>query len=154
MNFSATASINIDIRDPGLIQMLLGRPEYCEVEAEPESIRGRGVLITGAGGSIGRELAIAIARSQPKSLVIVDSAESNLFRIESELSSLLVDVVIQPIVADISRESDVRRIFREHSIDLVYHAAAYKHVHFAERLLHPCPEDERAGNGVRGPPSC
>jgi FlaA1/EpsC-like NDP-sugar epimerase len=137
MNFSATASVNIDIKDPGLIQMLLGRPEYCEVEAERESIRGRAVLITGAGGSIGGELAIAVARSHPKSLVIVDSAETNLFRIESELSSLLLDVVIRPIVADISRESDVRRIFREHSIDLVYHAAAYKHVHFAERYCIP-----------------
>jgi len=137
MNFSATASVNIDIKDPSLIQMLLGRAEYCDVEAERESIRGRGVLITGAGGSIGRELAIAVARSHPKSLVIVDSAETNLFRIESELSSLLLDVVIRPIVADISRESDVGRIFSEHSIDLVYHAAAYKHVHFAERYSIP-----------------
>jgi FlaA1/EpsC-like NDP-sugar epimerase len=128
---------SFDTTDPGLIPILLGRPECCEPDAQCKSIEGRSVLITGAGGSIGTELAIAVAKSAPALLVVVDNAEANLFRLEAKLSALSLAVPVRSVLADVSRESDVRDIFRQYSVDLVYHAAAYKHVHFAERYWIP-----------------
>lgn len=115
---------------------MLGRPECGDAEPERASVEGRRVLITGAGGSIGSELVSTIASCAPASLLLVDHAESSLFRVEAQ-RSLMGSVPITSLVADISRESDVRQLFRRHRVDVVYHAAAYKHVHLAERCCVP-----------------
>lgn len=90
-------------------------------------------LVTGAGGSVGSELAQQIAACRPARLVLVDHAEHALFRIEQHLSETNPDVVIEPVLCDVTRTVSVSRLLRRIRPDIVFHAAAYKHVTMAER---------------------
>ncbi len=99
------------------------------------SFADRRILITGAGGSIGSELARQIALCGPSSLTLVDQSEYNLFHIERELAELAPRVRLDVVMADITRASSMRRTFRAARPDVVYHAAAYKHVTMVERAV-------------------
>lgn len=91
------------------------------------------ILVTGAGGSIGSEIARQIARYNIEKLLILDSCEFNLFEIKKELNQLFPkNKTIIPIMADIKDAQSLEHIFREYCPDHVYHAAAYKHVHLVE----------------------
>lgn len=101
-----------------------------EVEAE---IKQSVVLISGGGGSIGSELCRQLIQMKPSQLVIVDHSEFNLYEIDRQLSTLISDTQIEPILADIKDLNSMREVFRTHRPDFVYHAAAYKHVHLVEQ---------------------
>jgi FlaA1/EpsC-like NDP-sugar epimerase len=90
-------------------------------------------LVTGAGGSVGSELAQQLAACKPARLVLVDHSEHALFRIEQHLSETDPDVVIEPVLCDVTRSVSVSRLLRRVRPDVVFHAAAYKHVTMAER---------------------
>jgi FlaA1/EpsC-like NDP-sugar epimerase len=108
---------------------VLGRePVRMEVEQVGSYLARRRVLVTGAGGSIGAELCRQIARVGPESLVLVDHAEGNLFEIQRELveDRHVLDSV--PVLADCKNESRMQEVFAEHRPEVVFHAAAYKHV--------------------------
>jgi FlaA1/EpsC-like NDP-sugar epimerase len=90
-------------------------------------------MVTGAGGSIGSELARQIAACRPARLTLVDSSELNLFRIEQELRDLAPGVLVEPRLLDVSRASAVQAAFRGARPHVVYHAAAYKHITMTER---------------------
>lgn len=115
---------------------ILGREE---VKLDREGIRrllgGRCVLITGAGGSIGSELVRQIGAYRPKLLVLLDFSELNLFEIEMECRNNFPDLDIHACLADIRDRSALSKIFSERLPDVVFHAAAYKHVPLQE--LHP-----------------
>jgi len=96
-----------------------------------EEIGGKAVLVTGAGGSIGSELCRQIAGFSPAILVMYDRYENTLYEIERELN-MVPGLKILPIIGDILDEKKLARIFREHKINIVYHAAAYKHVPMME----------------------
>ena len=93
-------------------------------------IAGKDVLVTGAGGSIGSELCRQILRQQPNNLVLFENSELALYNIERELK----DRRVRAVLMDVSNEEDVRRSFmRIPHIDVIFHAAAYKHVTICER---------------------
>jgi FlaA1/EpsC-like NDP-sugar epimerase len=97
------------------------------------AIAGRRVLITGAGGSIGSELARRIARCQPARLTLIDQSELNLFQIERQLAQSAPDVPLDIVLGDLADTiDDVCLSTRPH---VVYHAAAYKHVTMLERAV-------------------
>jgi FlaA1/EpsC-like NDP-sugar epimerase len=94
---------------------------------------GRVCLVTGAGGSVGSELARQLAACKPARLVLVDHSEHALFRIEQHLSETDPDVAIEPVLCDVTRTVSVSRLLGRVRPDIVFHAAAYKHVTMAER---------------------
>jgi FlaA1/EpsC-like NDP-sugar epimerase len=115
------------------IEDLLGRqPVELELPALAEDLGGRCVLITGAAGSIGSELARQVALHRPRKLVILDQAETDLFYLDMDLRRDHPKLEIVPVIGDIVDESTVRHVFVEHHPERVFHAAAYKHVPLME----------------------
>jgi FlaA1/EpsC-like NDP-sugar epimerase len=119
--------------EPIEVTDLLGREP---VAPRPDSIdtlvRGKSVVVTGGGGSIGSELCRHLLRHGPAKLVIIDHSEFNLFSIERELAAVDRDSVVQPVLASIRDRDRIQAIFAESRVDLVFHAAAYKHVSMVE----------------------
>ncbi len=119
--------------NPIALEDLLGRPQAdLDRGAIDSLIHGRKVLITGAGGTIGSELARQIARLEPEKLVLVEFSEWNLYSIDIELAEILPDDVLQPVICNIRDRERLMQVFAEHGPDLVFHAAALKHVPMVE----------------------
>jgi FlaA1/EpsC-like NDP-sugar epimerase len=115
-------------------EILLDRPIEDLLSAEDrQEFAGRVCLITGAGGSVGSELARQIAACEPARLVLVDHSEHALFCLDQHLTETNPNVVIEPVLCDVTRTVSVSRLVRRTRPDLVFHAAAYKHVTMAER---------------------
>ncbi|MGE8106576.1 polysaccharide biosynthesis protein [Allorhizobium sp. NPDC080224] len=111
---------------------LLGRsfvPPDRELLAQ--ALAGKTVMVTGAGGSIGSQLCRLIANWNPSKLVLFEASEYALYRIEQELAHRNGPMLV-PVLGSVTDERLVRRTMREHKIDVVYHAAAYKHVPLVE----------------------
>lgn len=125
---------------------LLGRdPVVVELPAVRADLAGCTVLITGAAGSIGSELARQVALHSPRRLVLADQAETPLYYLDLELRAEFTAVDIVPVVVDVADRDSVERVFATYRPDRVFHAAAYKHVPMMER--HPL---EAARNNVVG----
>ena len=114
----------------------LGRPPVT-LDQTPvrEALRGQCVLITGAGGSIGSELSRQIATLPVTKLVLLDLSENALFEIAEELQSRETSPGFDIELCDIRQEDDLRRVLEHHRPDVIFHAAACKHVSLMER--HP-----------------
>ena len=89
-------------------------------------------MVTGAGGSIGSELCRQTARFNPAKLIMLDRGETELFNIDMEIKEGYPGLRVSSIVGDIRDENTIKGIFRETTIDTVFHAAAYKHVPLME----------------------
>jgi FlaA1/EpsC-like NDP-sugar epimerase len=128
------------------IESLLGR---SEVELDPERIVGylqdRVVLVTGAGGSIGSELCRQIGRCAPIKLLLLGKGENSIYQIQQELSSRYPELQTVCLIADIGNQAKMDSVFRHHRPEVVFHAAAHKHVPFMED--HP---EEAVRNNVFG----
>lgn len=112
---------------------LLGRESVSLDEGDiADLIRGKNVLVTGAGGSIGSELCRQIAVNQPGKLILVERSEPALFAIEQELLGSCPRVNLAPCATNVCDEDAMSRIMRAHRPDLVFHAAAHKHVPLME----------------------
>ncbi|CAN5302424.1 nucleoside-diphosphate sugar epimerase/dehydratase [soil metagenome] len=115
------------------IEDLLGRePVQLDDENLHEFLTGKTVMVTGAGGSIGSELVRQICEFNPKILLLVERAEFMLFQIERELSKDFSQKNFVPIIADIGDEPRMREIFAEYAPEVIFHAAAHKHVPLME----------------------
>ncbi|MCU0652653.1 MAG: polysaccharide biosynthesis protein [Candidatus Pacebacteria bacterium] len=95
-------------------------------------IRGKTVMITGAAGSIGSELCRQVAKFDPEKLVVLDQDETGVFNMENELKKFFPGLSVAPMVADIQNRGRIFEIFREYKPQIVFHAAAYKHVPLME----------------------
>lgn len=95
-------------------------------------LKGQTVMVTGAGGSIGSELCRQICRFSPKRILLYERAESPLYHIELELKSDFSHVSIIPVLGDILKKAQLETTFRQFKPDVVFHAAAYKHVPMLE----------------------
>jgi FlaA1/EpsC-like NDP-sugar epimerase len=116
------------IRDLSPADLLGREPVLLDEPHIRADITGRKVLVTGAAGSIGSELCLQIARFEPGLLVALDQAESGLFTIELELRRKFPTLEMISELADVRDASRVDEVMRRHAVELVFHAAAYKHV--------------------------
>jgi len=115
------------------IEDLLGRdPVQLDTESISRELAGKTVMVTGAGGSIGSELARQVQRFAPAHLLLVERAEFALFDIDSELRAQNPTQSIVPLVADVGDESRMRAIFNLYRPHVVIHSAAHKHVPLME----------------------
>lgn len=114
------------------IEDLLGRaPVKLDDENLNDFLGGRTVMVTGAGGSIGSELVRQIIAFQPRRLLLVERAEFFLFQIERELKDI-EDIECVPLIADVNDEPRMRQIFAQYRPEVIFHAAAHKHVPLME----------------------
>jgi FlaA1/EpsC-like NDP-sugar epimerase len=122
------------------LEWLMDRPACKLLTAtDRRSFRGRRVVITGAGGSIGSELARQIAACGPAELTLIDHSELNLFQVERELQQAWPALPVNAVLADVSRRASRHTILQAQP-HVVYHAAAYKHVTMLERAVCPAVE--------------
>lgn len=133
MDQLATGQVKVSQLRPVEIQDLLQR-EPVELDADNirQQIKGRVVMVTGAGGSIGSELCRQIADRGPRLLLMLDQSEVQLFVIEQEMVARGMGGQIIPLIADILDEARLRYIFGRFKPELVFHAAAHKHVPMME----------------------
>ena len=115
------------------LEDLLGRvPVRISSPQTAALLSSRCVVVTGAAGSIGSELCRQVSRNGPERVVIFDRHENGIFLLESELRQKYPNVRIVPVLGDILLRDQLDRVFHEHRPDIVFHAAAYKHVPLAE----------------------
>ncbi len=115
------------------IEDLLGRePISLELPEVSQDVGGAAVLITGAAGSIGSELARQIAANRPRCLILYDQAESDLYFLQRELADDYPEMALVPMVADALDRPRLDETLRRHEVTHVFHAAAYKHVPLME----------------------
>ena len=120
------------IRDVAIDDLLRRAPVQLDEEAIDGVVRNRTVLVTGAGGSIGSEICRQVARFSPAHLILVEQAENPLFHIERELRAAHADLRMTACIADICDAARVDSILAMHSPNVVFHAAAHKHVPLME----------------------
>ncbi len=143
--YQSASGLVKNLRDVRMEDLLKREPVQVKLTEMAGYISNKNILVTGAGGSIGSELCRQLANLSPNSLVIIDCCENNLFDIESELHTDYPDVHIIPQLIDIRKEDKLEKVFLEFRPQVVFHAAAYKHVPMMER--HP---DEAIENNVMG----
>ncbi|PCI01656.1 MAG: nucleotide sugar dehydratase [Alphaproteobacteria bacterium] len=118
---------------PIAIEDLLGRPQAApNMETIKDFVVGKKILVTGAGGSIGSELTRQIASFGPSEMTIIDHSEYNLYAIDLDIRRDYGLIPMQTILADIRNQDKVNAIFKEQKPDIVFHAAALKHVPLVE----------------------
>ncbi|HET6244580.1 MAG: polysaccharide biosynthesis protein [Bacteroidetes bacterium] len=115
------------------IEDLLGRePIKLDEEKINKQISGKVILVTGAAGSIGSEIVRQIAPYKPKKIIMLDQAESALYDLEIELGEKYPKSLFEPVIGNIRVNERMENVFRSFRPELVYHAAAYKHVPMME----------------------
>jgi FlaA1/EpsC-like NDP-sugar epimerase len=115
------------------INDLLGREAIqLDTDSIEAFIKGKTILVTGAGGSIGSEMCRQICRFGPKLLLLVEQAENPLFYIERELREKFPDTAMTAVVCDITDQGRVESIFEKYKPEVIIHAAAHKHVPLME----------------------
>ena len=129
----ATGSVSISNLRPVRIEDLLGRiPVRIKTDAVRDLLNARTVMVTGAGGSIGSELCRQILSFNPSTLLLVERSEPHVFAIEQELLASRSRTLIVPLLGDITSSGRMRYIFDRFRPQVIFHAAAHKHVPMME----------------------
>ena len=118
------------IRDISIEDILGREPVNIDMETIRNSITGKTVMVTGGGGSIGSELVRQCIKLEPAKLVMLDVDETELFHVQNELKSYGTTLI--PCVADVANRNKMDRVLSEHRPNVIFHAAAYKHVPMME----------------------
>ncbi len=125
--------VKLSIRDVTISDLLRREPTQLDMDEIAKYITDKVVLVSGAAGSIGSELCRQILDFNPNKLILVDQSEFGVFQIEQEFTAKPVeDVELVYAIADVNDQATLSRVFSEHQPDLVFHAAAYKHVPLME----------------------
>ena len=128
-----TGSVAIRPRPVSINDLLRREPVRLDLENIRQWIDGRVLLVTGSAGSIGSEICRQLLKFSPQSIVLVDRCETGQFFLERELRARAGDVRIEVCLADILDEKRIRAILHRHRPDIIFHAAAYKHVPLMEQ---------------------
>lgn len=121
------------LRDINYEDLLRRPPVNLDSTAIRDYLVGKKILVTGAGGSIGSELCRQLIRFHPEKLILVDSSEANLYAIQMELRHQLHFDACPSILSRVQHEAIMNEVFETHLPEVVFHAAAYKHVPLIER---------------------
>ncbi|MDF1758844.1 MAG: nucleoside-diphosphate sugar epimerase/dehydratase [Legionellaceae bacterium] len=136
VNAISTCQVNVESFRTVNIDDLLGRDQVTICwETISSSIQNKRILVTGGGGSIGSELCRQIGRLKPKKLIILDNNEYNLYAIENEFKVQFPEVSIDLALININDVVGVNNLFSSFKPQVVFHAAAYKHVPMLERQI-------------------
>lgn len=128
-----SGELKIDQLKEVAIEDLLGRDSVApNIELLEKNIKGKTVMVTGAGGSIGSELCKQIIRHHPNRLVLFEVSEYSLYQIERSLSQMDTPTSLVPILGSVQNQPRVLQTMTQFNVDTVYHAAAYKHVPLVE----------------------
>ena len=133
------------LREVDITDLLRRAPTYIDNELVGLSLGGRRVLVTGAGGSIGSELCRQIARWEPKELFLLGHGENSIFETLIELEQSYPSLKIQPFIADIRNKEHINHLFSNFNPQVVFHAAAHKHVPLMQANI-----EEAVSNNVLG----
>jgi len=134
-----------DVREVRLEDLLGREPVKIDTQEIKNYLKDKTVLVTGAAGSIGSELCRQIAKFQPRKLLMLDHEETGLFKIERELEEESLGIERIAVLGDIKDEGKIEKVFTQHKPEVVFHAAAYKHVRMMKE--HP---DEAVKNNIFG----
>jgi FlaA1/EpsC-like NDP-sugar epimerase len=119
------------------LEDLLGRePIKLNMNLIKDGLQDKTILITGAAGSIGSEIVRQLARFNSRRVILVDQAETPLFYLENELREKFIDLQFQIVLADVTNLIKMEQLFQEFHPEIVFHAAAYKHVSLVEENPH------------------
>lgn len=125
--------INIkDLRNVDVLDLLGRDPVKVDIESIMDYVKDKTVLVTGGGGSIGSELCRQLVSHKPKCLVIFDIYENNAYDIQQELKIKYPDANVVTLIGSIRNTSRLESVFEQYKPDIVYHAAAHKHVPLME----------------------
>ena len=131
-----TVSVN-ELRTVQIEDLLRREPVWTDTAAVEELIRGRRVLITGAGGSIGGELCRQVLRFEPAELILLGHGENSIFEIHGELlqlaKRLAPSAVLSPVIVDVRFVDRLQQVMQQHRPHIIFHAAAHKHVPLMEQ---------------------
>jgi FlaA1/EpsC-like NDP-sugar epimerase len=124
----------------------LGRESISlDWKAITKGVAGKAVMVTGGGGSIGSELCRQIARLSPATLIVFEHSELNLYQVELELRKKFPNMPLVPVLGDVCDGIAVERVFQDHKPQVVFHAAAYKHVPMLEGQVRAAVENNVFG---------
>ena len=144
-----TGQVSISQVHPVSIKDLLGRnPVQLDRDGISGFLENRVVLVTGGGGSIGAELCRQIATARPARLLVADNGEYNLYCIETELRETYPLLEMACTLLDVTDTAAVRGLFKRERLQVVFHAAAYKHVPLLEQQIRPAVRNNILGTRV------
>ncbi len=133
------------LREVDITDLLRREPAHIQTEQTGLALRGKQVLVTGAGGSIGRELCRQIARWEPAMLILLGHGENSIFETLLELRESYPSQPLQPVIADVRDLPRLQAIYRQFQPEVIFHAAAHKHVPLMESNV-----EEAVSNNVIG----
>ena len=133
INGVLSGKIEVNILKKVEVEDLLGRePVELDTDGIEDQVMDRTILITGAGGSIGSELVRQIAKFHPRQILLLGNGENSIYTILEEVSSKKDNIKYIPVIADVQNRERMFEIFSKYRPDIVYHAAAHKHVPMME----------------------
>ena len=143
-----------DLRPVALDDLLGRNPISLDIDLISSSLRNKNVLITGAGGSIGSELCRQVIQLGPASLILLEQNEFNLYTIAQEIDSMQCDIPLHARLGDVCDEPGIRLVFAQYEPDIVFHAAAYKHVPSLQGQVREAVRNNLVGTEVMARISC
>ena len=131
------------------IEDILGRdPVQLDWRNINAGLQNRVILVTGGGGSIGSELCKQLAHARPQKLIIFDQCEFNLFKIDADLGRLFPQLCRQPVLGDVADPLSIEQLIRNHRPEIIFHAAAYKHVPLLETQVREAVHNNLIGTKI------
>jgi len=133
------------LREVDITDLLRRQPTQLKEELMGQTLNGRVVLVTGAGGSIGRELCRQIARWGPAMLIMMGHGENSIFEAVLDLQENFPSLLVKPVIADVRDQLRLETVFKQYRPQVVFHAAAHKHVPLMELNV-----EEAVTNNIMG----
>lgn len=136
------------LREVSIIDILGRAPVKLDWQVIKTSLQDKTILVTGGGGSIGSELCKQLAKVQPKQLIIFDQCEFNLYKIDAELSRLYPQLNRLALLGDVADALAVENVIQQYHPEIIFHAAAYKHVPLLESQVREAVHNNLIGTKI------